>query len=545
MVFETYFLKFCSMQKKYLYLTLALLIIGLWCHGFMIFNKLPNHDDIFCLENVGTTWESGRWALPFLAWISGRFSCPTFNGIFSLVMLILTAFFICDILEIKDMVWQFLVGALFICFPSVVATMYYMFTLPAYSVAVFLAVLSLWIFVTRHKHILKLERFVDSECSFYKKLVKIFVWIGFVSILALSMGIYQSYFQMTCALSLVWVMKYFLAHSLKDTFSEFLKIFMYLFIGLCLYYCLAKLFCYFKLVTMNYQGVDQTVFKDYVYGIIGALEYMFVKFFALCFEDIHGWGISRSRIVCVVYAFSLISGYALFVWLSKIKQKNLLIATMLYFLLPVSVGVLKFAMPKVEFHALMVYSYFVVFVVPVVFFLQCEKEVLINWEKNAMRQAHRIFGVVLLILLSVCTHRFMLEANRHYTITNIALKQFDTYCTTLITQIKSFPGYKDSMQVCIILGQEHDCDKTLSNYAPFKGSLTGADLAPVNYFSMYSLKRYFSRYLGFSPKWYNGICFNENSEVYEKYSISKMPCYPDDGSFIIRDNIIFVKMGKF
>lgn len=51
-------------------------IIGFIAHGFMLANKLPNHDDLCSLFIKWGTFELGRWGLELIKYIFPNFSMP-------------------------------------------------------------------------------------------------------------------------------------------------------------------------------------------------------------------------------------------------------------------------------------------------------------------------------------------------------------------------------------------------------------------------------------------------------------------------------------
>lgn len=131
-------------DQKYWKLYGYLMAVGILCHGFMLFNKIPNHDDVAAIFTKGTTYPLGRWFLNFTSVIAGGFSIPLFIGLFSLTMIIGSAFLVCKVLDIEDTGRIFAVGAVMVCFPAVAGTFAFMFTADSYFLALFLACAGVW-----------------------------------------------------------------------------------------------------------------------------------------------------------------------------------------------------------------------------------------------------------------------------------------------------------------------------------------------------------------------------------------------------------------
>lgn len=61
---------------------IAGMLAGLFAHGFMFANKIPNHDDLYYDVDIsGAGVESGRFALFFFWKLFSNLSAPWLNGI--------------------------------------------------------------------------------------------------------------------------------------------------------------------------------------------------------------------------------------------------------------------------------------------------------------------------------------------------------------------------------------------------------------------------------------------------------------------------------
>lgn len=122
---------------------LSAFCVGLLTYMFTLTNKLVNFDDVYCLFSRGGTLESGRWGL-YLIWrFLPNLSMPWLHGITTLFLLSLSACVIVRALQIRTPALQGFTAALFVCFPSMIGIVTYMFDASAYAVSVFMAAGSL------------------------------------------------------------------------------------------------------------------------------------------------------------------------------------------------------------------------------------------------------------------------------------------------------------------------------------------------------------------------------------------------------------------
>lgn len=117
---ETYILKYINKNKSFFIIASLLLGVGLLCHGYMFFNKLPNFDEMGSINGyLGIATPSGRWALPFAGILNGPFSSPAINGFLCSLFLIASTFIISDTLQIKSKLSTLCMGCVLISFPTI------------------------------------------------------------------------------------------------------------------------------------------------------------------------------------------------------------------------------------------------------------------------------------------------------------------------------------------------------------------------------------------------------------------------------------------
>lgn len=122
-------------------------IAGALAYMFVITNKVTNWDDTTFLFGKGGTLTSGRWGLDLIEYLLPSYSMPWLWGVFSIFVLSVAVCVMIRIFEIKSKVFQCLLAANVLVFPSQIGTMLYMFTSSSYAVAFLLATISVQLYI--------------------------------------------------------------------------------------------------------------------------------------------------------------------------------------------------------------------------------------------------------------------------------------------------------------------------------------------------------------------------------------------------------------
>lgn len=501
---------FFKIDRMYWKLYLYLLMIGILCHGFMFFNKIPNHDDAVAISSKGTTVILGRWFLDLTSVFSGAFSIPLFIGIFSLTMIIFSAFLVCKVLDIEAPKRIFAVGALMICFPAVAGTFAFMFTSDSYFFALFLSCAGIWFSV---KLPIKIKMFGEGTN-----------YIISIILFALTLGLYQAYFSVAVTLSIAYGMLLFLRNPLNRFFKEFLKLLIVLALGMLLYLIIN----YLVLTYTNNRFVETSV-SDVIVTAPHAFIMSYKNLFSLFSKDLAG--LSYGKLIQLSWIMSAVAIVWIFVWLSVKRRKHILIVATFLLMIPISINFMRFFMNAREMDALIMYAYVVFFIIPISLlgeYEKCVEDMLIYSFKLKMLRT-----IYVLIIFSL-VWQYTIQSNRFYLGMYLMKSEAISYYTTMITQIKSVSGYTSDLPVCLI--GTNSQDQSLSKFNPFTADIRGK-LSLNDFISMYSRQSFIAIYCGYSPTWYQEI-----DEMNELPEVQKMPCYPDDGSIKILNHIIVVKL---
>lgn len=228
----------------------ACFITGCLVHLYAFTNLIPNSDGLSRVYDTQQMTISGRWFLHYVSALNNFTQMPMAIGLLSAFFLGLAAAFLAPLLGLESRVLAGVAGALMAAFPSLGYTFLYTFTASDYCVAIFLAVLAVWL---------------TSQWRFG--------WIAGACALALSMGIYQAYAPLAIGLAMLVVLRAALdpEWQMKATVWLGLRMMLCLAAGAALYYIVLMIFLRVKdLELISYLGMDAAS-SGYPFGSLPSL----------------------------------------------------------------------------------------------------------------------------------------------------------------------------------------------------------------------------------------------------------------------------------
>lgn len=490
------------------------IIIGLIAHLYMFTNKLPNYDDMG-LNGFGATFRLGRWFL----WVLGSvayhldfvYSLPWTNGLISLVLLAISAGIVIDLLRVENKISIMIIAGILVVFPSWTGTFFFMFTAPYYAVAVLLMTLSVY-FYYKNKN----------------------GYILSIFCIALSLGIYQAYlpFGVTLYVTILILELYKEDNDGIQVFTEAVKSLATLIMGFIIYYVLVKI----SLIITNQQLAS--------YKGTGQMGMISVSQIPQIFSQIltNGLGIFANNNLELSYNILLKTGYAilyiadfLLIYFSgkhfqKKKQASkvcmLLILMIAFFVAVNSIFIMCPADDAI--YVLMTYSYTFLVILPICIVDRLLAKETINDRSIVIRMEYVIIGIASMMILNYCHF-----ANAQYLSIQLSFEQAKSFYTTLVTQIKSVEGYSDELPIAVIENGNYIEDKTLYRNDVMKVfDISGRDTVLAETYSRDFLLAY---YCGFAPEYIDG-------DELPKEITDTMSVYPAEGSIMIIDNVIAIKL---
>ncbi len=486
---------------------------GLFAHGYMLANKLPNHDDIACFWSKGGSIELGRWGLGLVEWLDGGFSSPWLLGLLSLLFISLAAMLLVELLRLQSPLFCFLAGSIVVCFPSVISAFAYMFTSDAYMLAFFLTVLAVSL----------------SVRGGWRRLAA-------VACLVLSLGLYQGFLGWAIALMMYTLLARCLEEDadLRRIFTDGLWDVGVLAAGVAGYIGLTRLIWAVTGVapSTQYQGVDQLGRLD-----LQALPGQFREAYSLVLNTFR----SPSAGACTMFRLRVLLTaclwFAVLLAAARIacqfrrgRRPEALLALVLLLGMPAGINV-ACLMNSAYVHTLMIYP---MCMIPLGALAQCEawNARLPRCKRPAGRRLHTLGRWACAGLAALLASQYALQANEAYLCLQINHTRRVSYWTSVVTRIKSLPGYDQWMPVVLITKNAWDrsTPSVWDNMDHFN-DLVGIRM-PMN---VYSDAAFLNEYLGFVTEFLDPADYKDLEEV------QNMPTYPLDGSVRLIDGVIVVK----
>lgn len=502
---------------------------GLLAHAYQFTNKLFNYDELgHTPEGFGSGIELGRWGLEFFGRLTklvfGNYSLPMVNGMIALLFFAISACLIVSILDIQDCILAGLTGALCTVFPAVTSTYFFMYTAPYYALALLLSCIASWLVIKRPK----------------SKLILMLA----VVLLALATGIYQSYFTIAACLLLSDLILTCMdnqestieKYSWNDVLKRGIKELLFLIFGLLLYFIVNKIVLYCSgIMLLDYQGISD-MGKVGFHELFSSVIRCYSDFIRVILSDV-----LQTNPTWIVKFGILVLGLIMFAVLIKVladKQKTIgikLLLLLFILLFPIAVFLIYImAAGGAYVYTLMSYSLIFIFLTP----LASLERVLMRKEeqdeKKRLLQTVVSWGGTLSATVVVLVYIWF--ANGNYQALQYTNYHDLAYYTVMMAQVKSLEGYRDELPVAVI--GETITDETNRAGALLDSTFNIGGKSSTN-ISSYSTLNILTRYMGFLPTF---IWNEELDKISADERVIEMPCYPEDGSIAIVDDVIVIKL---
>lgn len=487
----------------------ATMLWGLIAHGSVLFNKFSMHDDATFTYMVGATVDSGRWMLEILSWLertitgTSHFSMPLLNGFISIFCIAVSAGILVSLFHIRSRWLCVGLGGVMVTIPCITGLLGFMFTAPYYLLGMLATVWAAAMLCRSRK------------------------WYAIpvsTALMSCAMGIYQAYIPMAISILLI---HFFLERSgregaaWKEFFCRAIRYGFVICAAVLSYYILNK--CFLRLYDTqlnNYQGINK-MGREGIATYLSRLLLAYKAFFRPELMEGASAYLTVMGLKIPYRLFLLQSGGLALVLILRAGRKNVWLGlqmTAMAAVLPLALCFIYVMGPDV--HVLMVYGQVLVFLFGAVLADRlCQEKQLLP----------RLVSIGLCLLILFFPAVYTRYSNALYM--NVAYSQQQTisYFTTLVTQIKSTEGYRDELPITYAGGFNSKTDRTLSSVPDFpwlRPYENARDLV-----NDASSRQFLERWCGF---WKETVEFDHPD-------IAAMPCYPDDGSIRVIDDVIVVK----
>lgn len=519
-----------KISLRYKYAFFSGIIFGLCAHLYQFTNKLPNYDEYGQTPaGLATTTELGRWGLDVLGFITGRlsgwFSLPMVNGLVTLVGVVLSACLIIYCFDIKDCFICGMIGAVCAVYPTVMSTLFFMFTAPYYSVSLFVSCLAAIIWI----------RSLKADISLFKKVI----WGIVAMVLAVfGIGIYQAYAPVYMTMLLI--------SCIIDCLEDKDELKTILIRGVVYMAEIALAFIIYLMVTEAVSQLTQIPISDYrgfdTIGdvTIGGLFFGVIRSYDVYRALLMGKDVLQINpgiIVKTTYVILFVFTIILVVLNYKNKEKSLYSRVLVIIgtiMMPVSIFFIFVMVTDGSVYTLMIFSGVFLFIYPLTLFDRIFGE--ITEEKS--KKLANVFSWVTASAISLSVLLFIWFANGNYQGLQYTHYHDMSYFQTITTQIKSLDGYREDLPVALIGNFDDDTAKA-GSLMQYYFNAGGKSETNVNYKSRVLI---WKCYLGFTPELIEDKL--ELEKILNKDAVKAMPTYPEAGSIAIVDDVVIVKAGE-
>jgi len=528
-------------------------IFGVLVHGYMLANFLINHDGLAYFAyfadtfetNIPDTLTSGRWFQDVAIAISGFAPMPWVIGLVSVFYLSVTACIIVACLEIKRAYCAALVGLILVTFPAAGVVFAYIQVADSILLSVLLACLS----------------------AYLSKKFRFGFLLGAI-VLALSLGIVQTYITFTAGLFLIMLILDTL-HKRESDKAILLRAVKYvscLALGLILYVVVLQYMLATRDVVLTaYQGIDQ-MGRLPLRRYVRLTETAYREFFYFFLQHPYWFLTSRLQILNrITFILPLILSPAMLVWLAaknwlsgegdqeegfRVKNRDwkrwlkrsmprILLLGLFVILFPPAVNAI-YIMGAHSVYLMLLYASSLVFVLVIA--LLDRLDVSLRDLKSSVKKYVGVFLCwVSLALLLFAPYNYFVLLNENYLRTDLTLRQTYHISSTLAERVRAFPGYVDGMTV--VLAGHHSAGSDLimyqlSRYNDMPGFPTTEQLINER-----SYHQFFPIFLGESLSLYLLQDDYVNRERFYEV-ISELEIFPAEGSMRIVEGALFIRMSE-
>ena len=292
-------------------------------------------------------------------------------------------------------------------------------------------------------------------------------------------------------------------------------------LGYVMYMALNSLFLHIlKIELTGYQNLDSMghiSFDNLKWGLF-CVGYYFVYSIPDIYPDQSKYAYYALLVTIVILTICVI--------VKKIKDKK--IVTLILFLLSMSIGILAINIIYVSgasvVYNLMLYCHFLLCYVPFI---------LINFFEST--KSRKIAVGLICCIVAYMAMFYTSYSNRCYMDETFTQNKTIAWTNQFVASIKSTDGFSDEMQ--ILYWDQPIEDKTF--YADTEYDVCISHYGNYEVINTYNFKTFMEKWCGFKMQ---EVDEARRNEILQREEIQNMPSYPNDGSILIIDNVVVVRL---
>lgn len=376
-------------------------------------------------------WESMllRFGLDFVQGVKGYIVSPMLATLISSIFLGITVLLVIDIFKINNKYFKYITAIIFAVAPNISATLTFFYCSDAYILGMLLATLAVYIIRKNENR----------------------NWVVLISglLVALSMGMYQTYLSVTMVLCIATlIMDALNKKERKQIFINILKYVVMGILGIILFYALSHIVLLIRnLPVSSYSGAN-SIGLETLLNLPQLLPQAYKSFFDYYFTDnmIPNTIWNTNIFYIIIFGVMLVSAIYIIIKNKVYEKKMNTILTLIFIIIaPVCFGIIEIMVPDVDIHILMACS--MVYIFPI--FLKI-------LEMLPKTMLSKIFKYIVTICSLIIIWNYIWQDNASYIAMKSMQNQTEGAVSRIVTQIEGLDEYTEGMPVLFLGGLENN-----------------------------------------------------------------------------------------
>lgn len=459
-----------------------------------------------------------RFGLYFVQIIKGNIVSPLLATLISSIFLGITVNIVLDTLDIKNKYFKYITGVVFAVAPNISATLTFFYCSDAYMLGLLLSTLAVY-----------LVRKNNNKN-----------WLIFISslLLALAMGMYQTYISVTMVLCVATLLIDALNNKeKKEIFTNLLKYVVMGVIGVILYYAISHIvLAIAHLNVSSYSGANRVGIET-LKNIPALIPQAYTSFINYYFND----GIipniiwKTNILYAIIFIVMAISAIYIAIKNEVYKRKtNVILSLICILIAPMCFGIIEIIIPDVDIHILMACS--MIYIFPIFFKIL---------EMLPQAKLSKVLVYIMILASVLIIWNYTWQDNASYIAMRAMQNQATMTVSRIITRIEELDGYNEQMPVLFSGGLENNeyLKRTNSDtdawetYNRSWGFIAGN--SSIWWGNLDSWKKILFEYEGVNMKL---VSEWESQEIFTTDEYKSMKYYPEKDSIKIINNTVVVKL---
>lgn len=465
-------------------------------------------------------WESMllRFGLDFVQGVKGYIVSPILVTLISSIFLGITVVLVIDILKISNKYFKYMIAMAFAVAPNISATLTFFYCSDAYILGMLLATFAVYI----------LRKNENKN------------WVILISALlvALSMGMYQTYLSVTMVLCIATLIIDVLSKKEKrEIFVKILKYIVMGILGVILFYALSHWVLLIRnLPVSNYSGAN-SIGLETLLNLPQLLPQAYKSFFDYYFTDnMLPNTIWNTNIFYIIIFGVILVSVVYCIIKNKVYEKKINTILILIFIIiaPVCFGIIEIMVPDVDIHILMACS--MVYIFPI--FLKI-------LEMLPKTTISKISKYVVTTCTLIIIWNYIWQDNASYIVMKSMQNQTEATLSRIITQIEQLEEYTQDMPILFLGGLENNTYLSRKNTSIETKKILDrtwgfiANKSTIWWGNLDSWKKMLYEYEGVNL---NLVSEWEKAELLQTEEFKNMKYYPEKDSIKIIDGTVVVRL---